>query len=231
MAHIHFIGGEKGGVGKSLMSRVLAQYMIDREIPFIGFDTDRSHGALMRFYSGYASPVLVDNIEALDGIIEAAAEQPERRVLVDLAAQTHDPLVKWMDDAGVLNLADEMGMTIHYWHVMDSGKDSVDLLKKLLDRFGTGMKYVLVRNQIRGNDFSVLEQSGEQARAMQLGARVVTVKKLGDSVINKIDAGSSSFWKAKNPQDPTGGGLGLMDRQRVKAWLRDVYREIDDVGV
>jgi hypothetical protein len=231
MAHIHFIGGEKGGVGKSLMSRVLAQYMIDREIPFIGFDTDRSHGALMRFYSGYASPVLVDNIEALDSIIEAAAEQPERRVLVDLAAQTHDPLVKWMDDAGVLNLADEMGMTIHYWHVMDSGKDSVDLLKKLLDRFGTGMKYVLVRNQIRGNDFSVLEQSGEQARAIQLGARVVTVKKLGDSVINKIDAGSSSFWKAKNPQDPTGGGLGLMDRQRVKAWLRDVYREIDDVGV
>ncbi len=231
MAHIHFIGGEKGGVGKSLMSRVLAQYMIDREIPFIGFDTDRSHGALMRFYSGYASSVLVDNIEALDSIIEAAAEQPERRVLVDLAAQTHDPLVKWMDDAGVLNLADEMGMTIHYWHVMDSGKDSVDLLKKLLDRFGTGMKYVLVRNQIRGNDFSVLEQSGEQARAMQLGAKVVSVKKLGDSVINKIDAGSSSFWKAKNPQDPTAGGLGLMDRQRVKAWLRDVYREIDDVGV
>jgi hypothetical protein len=231
MAHIHFIGGEKGGVGKSLMSRVLAQYMIDREIPFIGFDTDRSHGALMRFYSGYASPVLVDNIEALDSIIEAAAEQPERRVLVDLAAQTHDPLVKWMDDAGVLNLADEMNMTIHYWHVMDSGKDSVDLLKKLLDRFGTGMKYVLVRNHIRGNDFSVLEQSGEQARALQLGARVVTVKKLGDTVINKIDAGSSSFWKAKNPHDPSGGGLGLMDRQRVKAWLRDAYREIDDVGV
>ncbi len=231
MAHIHFIGGEKGGVGKSLMSRVLAQYMIDREISFIGFDTDRSHGALMRFYSGYASSVLVDNIEALDSIIEAAAEQPERRVLVDLAAQTHDPLVKWMDDAGVLNLADEMGMTIHYWHVMDSGKDSVDLLKKLLDRFGTGLKYVLVRNQIRGNDFSVLEQSGEQARAMQLGARVVSLKKLGDSVINKIDAGSSSFWKAKNPQDPNGGGLGLMDRQRVKAWLRDAYREIDDVGV
>ena len=51
MAHIHFIGGEKGGVGKSLTARVLAQYMIDKNIPFMGFDTDRSHGALMRFYS------------------------------------------------------------------------------------------------------------------------------------------------------------------------------------
>jgi len=231
MAHIHFIGGEKGGVGKSLTARVLAQYMIDREIPFLGFDTDRSHGALMRFYSGYASPVVMDRYEALDVIVEAAAEQPERRILVDLAAQTHEPLVRWMDDVGVINMADEMGMTIHYWHVMDNGRDSVDLLQKLLDRFGTGLKYVLVRNQIRGNDFNTLEQSGEQARALQLGAKIVSIKRLNESVMNKIDAGSSSFWKAKTSHDSTDGGLGMMDRQRVKMWLRDVYREIDDVGV
>lgn len=231
MAHIHFIGGEKGGVGKSLTARVLAQYMIDRQIPFLGFDTDRSHGALMRFYSGYASPVVMDGYEALDVIVEAAAEQPERRILVDLAAQTHEPLVRWMDDAGVINMADEMGMTIHYWHVMDNGRDSVDLLQKLLDRFGTGLKYVLVRNQIRGNDFNTLEQSGEQARALQLGAKIVSIKRLNESVMNKIDAGSSSFWKAKTSHDSTDGGLGMMDRQRVKMWLRDVYREIDDVGV
>ena len=230
MANIHLIGGEKGGVGKSLMARVLAQYMIDREIPFLGFDTDRSHGALMRFYSGYASPVVVDRYEALDAIVEAAVEQPERSVLVDLAAQTHDPLVKWMDDAGVLNLADEMGLSICYWHVMDSGKDSVDLLRKLLDRFGTGLRYTLVRNQIRGNDFSVLELSGEQARAQGLGAKIVSIKRLHDGVINKIDAASSSFWNAKNP-DGNAASLGLMDRQRVKMWLRDLYREIDEAGV
>jgi len=231
MAHIHFIGGEKGGVGKSLTARVLAQYFIDKAIPFLGFDTDRSHGALMRFYSDYASPVVMDHYEALDVIVEAAAEQPERRVLVDLAAQTHDGLVRWMDEVGVINMADEMGMTIHYWHVMDAGKDSVDLLQKLLDRFGTGLNYVLVRNQIRGNDFSTLEQSGQQQRAIELGARVVTIKKLNEGVMQRIDTGSSSFWKAKNAQEPNAGGLGLMDRQRVKMWLRDVYREIDDVGV
>lgn len=229
MAKIHFIGGEKGGVGKSLMARVLAQYLIDRGDPFIGFDTDRSHGALMRFYSGYASPVVVDRYEALDAIMEAAVEQPERRILVDLAAQTHDPLVRWMDDSGVLNLADETGVAIHYWHVMDTGKDSVDLLTRLLDRFGTSLKYVLVRNQVRGNDFSVLEQSGQQARALGLGARIVSVKKLHESAINKIDATSSSFWTAKNGDGHP--SLGLMDRQRVKMWLRDVYRDLDEVGV
>ena len=231
MAHIHFIGGEKGGVGKSLTARLLAQYFIDREMPFLGFDTDRSHGALMRFYAGYASAIVMDRYEALDVIVEAAAEQPERRILVDLAAQTHEPLVRWIEDAGVLNMADEMGMTIHYWHVMDSGKDSVDLLAKLLDRFGTALRYVLVRNQIRGNDFAVLEQSGLQQRALEMGAKIVSIKRLHEGVMQKIDAGSSSFWNAKNASDPGSAGLGMMDRQRVKMWLRDVYREIDDVGV
>jgi hypothetical protein len=228
--NIHFIGGEKGGVGKSLMSRVLAQYMIDHELPFLGFDTDRSHGALMRFYAGYASPIAVDRIESLDAIVEAAVDQPGRRILVDLAAQTHDPLATWMEEAGVLSMADELDIKLFYWHVMDSGKDSVDLLRRLLDRFGTGMAYVLVRNQVRGGDFSLLEQSGEQARAIAMGAHVVSVKKLHESAMQKIDNTSSSFWKAKSGEKDS-SGLGLMDRQRVKMWLRDVYREIDEVGV
>ena len=229
MSHIHFIGGEKGGVGKSLAARVLAQYFIDRSMPFVGFDTDRSHGALMRFYAGYASPVLVDRYEALDAIVEAAVDQPDRRVLVDLAAQTHDPLVRWMDESGVLNLLDETRSQVYYWHVMDAGKDSVDLLKKLLDRFGPSFRYVLVRNHIRGSDFSVLEQSGEQARALSFGAKVVTMRKLHDNVIQKIDAASVSFWNAREGEGD--GTLGLMDRQRLKMWLRDMYREVDDVDV
>jgi hypothetical protein len=113
---------------------------------------------------------------------------------------------------------------------MDTGKDSVDLLRRLLDRFGTGLAYVLVRNQVRGTDFTSLEQSGEQARAIAMGARVVSLKKLNEHVIQKIDGASSTFWKAKSSErDPS--GLGLMDRQRVKMWLRDAYREIDEVGV
>ena len=116
-----------------------------------------------------------------------------------------------MDDSGVLNLADESGIAIHYWHVMDTGKDSVDLLRKLLDRFGTSLKYVLVRNQVRGADFTALEQSGEQARALGLGAKIVSVKKLHDSAINKIDASSSSFWNAKTA-DGYNAALGRLLR-------------------
>ena len=228
---IHLIGGEKGGVGKSMVARLLAQYFIDHEMPFVGFDTDRSHGALLRYYAGYASPVLADSYEALDAIVESAAEQPGRRVLVDLAAQTHAPLVQWMADSGVLDLADVNGITVYYWHVMDPGRDSVDLLARLLDQFGPRLRYVLVRNQLRGDDFSQLDKSGEQARALAFGAQVISFKHLHDPVVNKIDAANASFWSAKNNTGKDGPGLGMMERQRLKMWLAHAMAEIDKVAV
>ena len=84
MSNIHFIGGEKGGVGKSLVARVLAQYFIDAKVPFLGFDTDRSHGALLRFYGDYAAPAVLDKHDSLDPVMEAALDDPQRRILVDL---------------------------------------------------------------------------------------------------------------------------------------------------
>ena len=102
MATIHFIGGEKGGVGKSVVARLLAQYMIDNEMPFIGFDTDRSHGALLRYYAGFASPTVIDSYQSLDAIMEAAVNQPEKNILVDLAAQTSHPLARWIVDPACL---------------------------------------------------------------------------------------------------------------------------------
>lgn len=228
---IHLIGGEKGGVGKSMVARLLAQYFIDHAMPFTGYDTDRSHGALMRYYAGYASQALADRYEALDAIVETAAEQPGTRVLVDLAAQTHAPLVQWMEESGVLDLADVNGMTIRYWHVMDAGRDSVDLLARLLDQFGARLRYVLVRNQIRGDDFSLLDKSGQQVRAMAFGAQVITLKHLHDPVVQKIDAGNASFWAARNNTSKDGPGLGLMERQRLKMWLSHAMAEIDTVAV
>jgi cellulose biosynthesis protein BcsQ len=66
MSQIHFIGGEKGGVGKSVLSRLLAQYHIDRGLPFQAFDTDRSHGAMLCFYAGYSHPIALDEFSSAD---------------------------------------------------------------------------------------------------------------------------------------------------------------------
>lgn len=231
MATIHLIGGEKGGVGKSVVARLLAQYMIDHEIPFTGFDTDRSHGSLLRFYSDYASPTVIDDYQSLDAIIETASAQPDQRILVDLAAQTHYPLALWIEESGVLDLAEELGISICYWNVMDSGKDCVDLLSKLFDQYGSRLNYVLVQNQLRDEHFNILEFSGVKDRALELNARVITLKRLHAPVMTKIDSNSYSFWAAKNKDADSLNALGLLERQRVKIWLNHAYKEIESLVV
>ena len=235
MSHIHFIGGEKGGVGKSLLARVLAQHFIDRSLPFIGFDTDRSHGALLRYYGDYAAALPLDAHDSLDPVIEAATAEPGRRVLVDLAAQTQGPLLRWLDEASVPALAAELGLKMTYWHVMDAGRDSADLLARWLDGapvgvqgVNPGLPLVMVLNEVRGDGFEQLEASGLVPRAHALGARSVRLRKLPDTLLQKVDARGQSFWAATQAAS---SGLGLLDRQRLKLWLQRTQAELATLDI
>ena len=230
MSSLNFIGGEKGGVGKSVAARVLAQYFIDRGRPFTGFDTDRSHTSFTRFYAEYASPVIVDSYEGLDLIVgifeEPAPDGEQKSVIVDLAAQTAAPLARWVKDSDVMSLLAEMGITVNFWHLADAGKDSVDLLDRLIDTFGAGPNYFVVKNQGRGSDFSQLDKSHALKRALALGARVITLAQLHEASMGKIDRQNASFWAAINHRSGP-DALGLLERQRVKTWLKKTYDTLD----
>ena len=230
MPSLNFIGGEKGGVGKSVAARVLAQYFIDKEQPFTGFDTDRSHTSFTRFYGDYASPVVVDSFEGLD-LIAGEFEEPTedgrtKSVIVDLAAQTAAPLSRWIRDSELIALMAEMGITVNFWHLADAGKDTVDLLGRLLSTYGVGPNYIIVKNLGRGTDFSQLDESAAMQKALELGAQVITLAQLHEASMRKIDRQNASFWAACNTK--TGeDALGLLERQRVKSWLKGVYAAFD----
>lgn len=226
MASINFIGGEKGGVGKSVTARVLAQYFIDRDMAFTGFDTDRSHQSFKRFYADYACPVVVDSFDGLDQIVNAFEYNPEQNVIVDLAAQTSAPLAKWIADASLLELLADMGITVNFWHVMDDGRDAVELLGNLIDNYGRGPNYVVVQNLGRGANFSILRNSQALQKAQAADASVVELPGLHDTSMRKIDQHNLSFWKAANNRENP-DALGLLERQRVKIWLKNCYEVFD----
>jgi hypothetical protein len=226
MSKIHFVGGEKGGVGKSVLARLLAQYHIDRELPFTAFDTDRSHGALLRFYGGYSRPIMLDEFESADQLMEAALET-DQDVLVDLAAQTSLPLHRWIDQNDLLELAGEEQVPVVFWHVLDDGADGIALLGNLLDRYAEGATYVVVRNYGRGKDFSAFDASAARAGAEALSAVLIDLPDLHAATMRKIDHGNASLWAAAHTKEV---GLGLMDRQRVKVWTKRVYQQLDQAA-
>lgn len=222
MSRVNFIGGEKGGVGKSMTARLLAQYYIDHELPFIGFDCDASHGTFSRFYREFASPVVVGEEDSLDGMLTAIEENPERDLIIDLAAQTTQPIARWLEETDVLGLLQEMDCQALWWHVMDDGADSVMLLDQTLDRYPNGeVDFVVVQNLGRGNDFSRFQQSETWLKAADRNAVFLELPRLQTKLTQKIDFNNSSFWAVANDRSL----MNIAERQRMKVWLRQSYAQ------
>jgi hypothetical protein len=227
MNRIHFIGGEKGGVGKSVMARVLAQYYIDRGMPFQVFDADISHGAMSRYYAEYTKAVDLGQFESADQIVEQAAETG-LTTIVDMAAQASRQLERWISEAGLLELATELELGLTFWHVMDDGSDSLKLFRKLLDSYGETARYVVVRNFGRGSDFSAFDTSEIASQAQQMGVQLIDLPGLHPPTMRKIDHYDASFWAAANNTGKEHGpSLGLLERQRVRTWLNKSYAQLD----
>jgi hypothetical protein len=231
MNQVHLIGGEKGGVGKSVMSRVFAQYCIDRNIPLRGFDSDRSHGSFIRFYEDFAEHVGLEDFQSLDRLAEAALQGRGTQVIVDLAAQSSTSLRGWMNDTGVLELFREARVTVNCWHILDDGRDSLEMLGRLLNDFKAEVRYVIVLNQGRGARFDAFLASPQKLRAQELGAKILELPKLHEGTMRQVDHSNSSFWAAINAAEDGQQLLGLLDRQRVKVWLRKIYSELDSLGL
>jgi hypothetical protein len=79
-----------------------------------------------------------------------------------------------------------------------------------------------VHNQLRGDSFEILNDSGQIDRAQALGATLITIKRLDEPSMLKIDARSGSFWAATQADD-NGLKLGVLERQRVRSWLTSAY--------
>jgi hypothetical protein len=230
MSQIHFIGGEKGGVGKSVVARVLAQYFIDKQRPFVGLDADVSHGALIRHYGDATKSVDLSSSESTDQIFTLAAEGAER-VLVDLPAQSDQALARWINEAGIFQLAQESSVQLVFWHVMDDGKDAVSTLDRLLERYAGKAAFVVVTNLGRGKDFSLFDGSPVRAKAEAAGAAFFSLAELHPAAMKKIDRLDVSFWAAINNLNLGADVLTRMDRQRIKVWLQTTYEQLDKLPV
>lgn len=155
-------------------------------------------------------------------------ETVDKNVIVDLAAQTAEPLARWVKDSDLLALLTEMNVKVNFWHVADGGKDSADLLGRLLDTYGDCASYIVVRNMGRGSNFTLLDKSPELKRAIDLGSLVITIPELHETSMRKIDAQNASFWAAINNRQGA-DVLGMLERQRVKSWLKNTYAAFERI--
>ena len=227
VSHIHFVGGEKGGVGKSVVSRLLAQWFIDRSLPFAAVDGDLSHGALVRMYADYSQAVDLSNPESADQIVDRALGA-DRRVLIDLPAQSLRTLWNWLSEANVFAFAKEAGIRMSFWHVTDGGFASVGEIERALELFGDRFEHKVVRNFGRSKNFTQFDESTAKRKLDQLGGKAIDLPELDAQAMYKVDRLGSSFWGAIHSS--ADGGLKPLERQRVRLWLERSYAQLETMN-
>jgi hypothetical protein len=231
MPDLMLIGGEKGGVGKSMICRTVAQYLLDHGHPFIPFDTDRSNPDLMRIYGKVTEcrlAVFSEGERYEDTANQIYNAAITNRVLVNLPAQVFIPMKTWFVNNDLFEIAVEDEVRFILFFVCDGGFDSLNLLGKSLEHFGGKMHHVVVRNWGKCDDWEPLE-TDQRLQKLIKKHKVPVIdfpKFIGNTDRNRIDAENWTFGEARDS-----AAFSSISRQRVKKFLREAYTSLMQAGV
>ena len=231
MSNLILVSGEKGGTGKSFICRSILQYFLDHQMVCVVYDTDRSNPDVRRCY-GRALTVNFGIFgegeryeDTANAVFNSALQQT---TIVNLPAQVFIPVKTWVEQNDLFEVAQEAGVQFKIWFVSDCGFDSLSLLRKSLDYFKTNAPHVVVKNYGKTEDWAAFEE--DTALQQLIGTYNATVidfpKFVGSVVRNRIDELSLTFGEALTHEK-----FDLIERQRVKKFLREAYQAFESAGV
>jgi hypothetical protein len=175
------VGADKGGVGKTTISRVLMDYFQAQGMDARAFDTQIPNGVLKRFHP--AKTELVD-ITTLDGKMRVFDTLNSSAVTVlDLAAGLLTPTIATLRETGFIDMVKEGLANIVVLHVVGSSVASLEEVKTIAAAVD-GLKLFVVSNPISDTPAD---------RAAFCDAIVIDMPKLNDGTFQAIDASSLPY--------------------------------------
>lgn len=238
MAIVHLPDGEKGGVGKSWLTTMLAKYYADYGIPFYLVAADRSNPTVINRYKDKAryKEFYEDSIrfivfsesekrqDAPDDLFEWAIERP---VVIDLPAQVHRPFANWITNKNVLAHAKDYGVEFCKWFVCDGEDDSIHLFIQSLKFYQNEIPHVLVKNWGRCDDWEYFDEHEElQTMLEQYNVPVIDFPKLSDGKRIKMNARRWTFDEALESPE-----FKILARQDIQTYLKKAYAALESAGV
>jgi hypothetical protein len=222
MPIIHLIGGEKGGVGKTFVSRCLIAYFTLQDWKFDLIEADTSTGDVASIHPAthitlsdhpqrYAEP---------DVIFSRAIENP---VIVNLPSNTQGVLNRWIKQVNLLSLAQQNDISLLYWFVTDGCYSSIQLLQESLADLDQQIPHLLIRNRgrLNGIDFSYLDQDPlyQQALTAPNLVDIFDFPMLGSAEQYFVDRHHLNLIEA---QTKIAEQRGVIAAQRIKTFLDEV---------
>ncbi|GIU52065.1 hypothetical protein TUM4438_43780 [Shewanella sairae] len=136
MSKIHFVLQGKGGVGKSLVASLIAQYCIEHDNIPMCIDTDpvnQSFGAY-KALNVHQLDILVNNDvdqSKFDQLMELINQHPEQDFVIDNGASCFVPLSNYLIKGKIIDMLTKMGREVIIHTVVTGGQSMMDTLHGL----------------------------------------------------------------------------------------------------
>jgi CobQ/CobB/MinD/ParA nucleotide binding domain len=176
MNPIYMSGGGKGGVGKSMVSMALVDYLCEIGKDCYLIETDTSNPDVFKSY-GETVPSQILNLDKANGwidLVNLCDEHLDKTIVINGAARSNDGVSKYGENLrGVLKDLDRSLIT--FWTI-NMQRDSVELLKQYMEVM-QGTTIHVVRNGMFGDEdeFTLYNSSGvkkaieKQGKSLMLG--------------------------------------------------------------
>ena len=233
MADIHFLGGEKGGVGKSFVCRTLADFHIEREIDFALFDSDRTQPDVLKIYRskvGARGAIFSESprhVDSANAIITTAVDD-DRRVLVNLPGNSLKPLLAWMDKSNFVDTVEEAGGKFYYWFVCSAGVGSMEMFGQTVSAFDDRVEHIFVKNFGMSEDWESFDKDDElQELLKQRDVKVIDFPAfIGNYHRNQIRKLGLTFLEGRERKE-----FKSVGRQRARSFIDEAFAQFDSLGV
>src|SRR6478672_8027946 len=97
------VGADKGGVGKTTVSRALLDYFIAHNIPTRAFDTESPRGTLKRFHPDVTEVVDITTTGDQMKIFDTLSSTDAQITVIDVRAGLLSPTLRALNDIGFLD--------------------------------------------------------------------------------------------------------------------------------
>lgn len=225
------VGADKGGVGKTTVSRTVLDYFSANNIPTRAFDTEAPRGTLKRFHSDITEIVdattTADQMKIFDTLSTAAASV----TVIDVRAGLLSPTLVALRDIGFLEAAKSGQITFAVFHILGPSIASLDEIAETAN-FMDGAKYFLVKNFINNTSFFEWDQATYNSYFHRIrNATELTIPKLNEMACEAVELASVPFLQFVANKGPHGepANHSFVLRGYVRHWLSNVWSEFDRI--
>ena len=221
--NFYLVAGSKGGVGKSLATMSLIDYLLAHDNKVFLFESDTSNPDVAKSHANTVPHQLVD-LDGRDGWIEMVnrvGELADYTCVVNTGSRSNTAVGKFSSllEGGL----SELGVDLITIWMINTQRDSVELLHDYRASL-PGARIHVMRNEHCGETFSLYDNSDIRAAVEASGGKSHVFPALAGRVTDQLYNGRQTLQTLE-----TAATSPLGNRMEVRRWRNQVSKVLDAV--